>query len=239
MHSRSALAAGATALAAGVQGIALSSRAAPESISATPQYEYASSVGVLGCKIEYNRFVAFPFEPTCDGICVRLTEPVSRRSLAMLHVDFSSSGKGTYDVAADAWNYLASGNFLHTGGPSAYDGGVPMTWEPMAMSEPACLELLSGGETAGRLALVAQNPNFAMGCLDSAPDSWVARNYVLLNIQTEQCTLGVDEVCKLTPDDHRAGLTQASCPSGLGLQRPLEMAVMQYGQGSLVPTPAP
>jgi len=39
----------------------------------TPHNYYSSSVGVLGCKINYNRVAYWPMAVDCDSMCVKLT----------------------------------------------------------------------------------------------------------------------------------------------------------------------
>lgn len=72
--------------------------------SVTPHVQYSSSIGVLGCKIDYNRVAYWPMAPDCDNMCVKLT--YNGQSLNVLHVDQSG---GAYDISYDAWSQLYCG----------------------------------------------------------------------------------------------------------------------------------
>lgn len=82
------------------------------------------------------------------------------------------------------------------------------------MSE--CSSILNNTSTDGKLAFTASNAmNYIFSCKNS-PDSWVANNYALFNINTQVCTTGYDEECDL-PD----GANNPTCPHQLGAGGPL------------------
>lgn len=72
--------------------------------SVTPHVQYSSSIGVLGCKINYNRVAYWPMAPDCDNMCAKLT--YNGQSLNVLHIDQSG---GAYDISYDAWSQLYCG----------------------------------------------------------------------------------------------------------------------------------
>ncbi|KAI1308896.1 hypothetical protein F5Y03DRAFT_85149 [Xylaria venustula] len=171
------------------------------SVSATPHDSYSSSVGVLGCKVDTDRIAYWPGSVDCDNICVSLS--YSGRSVKLLRVD---SSQGAHDVSYDAWNYLVTG-YSATKKPTA-GGGVAMDFEYLDPSD--CSSLI---HTHGhKLPLSASNSiNYLASCLEQ-PDSWVAKNYVLYNIQDAICSWGHDETCTL--DWPTAN--QPTCPHTLG-----------------------
>ncbi|KAK2054873.1 hypothetical protein LY76DRAFT_521590 [Colletotrichum caudatum] len=189
------------------------------SASMTPHDSFSSSIGVLGCKIDTNRVAYWPNSVGCDDICVKVSN--GDRSLNLLRIDQSG---GAFDISYDAWNYLSTGQSA-TDAPTQ-GGGVPMNWEAVPASE--CKHLLKDG----KLALSAANSmNYLSSCL-AQPESFVAKNHALFNIQNSACTWGVDEECELD----LAVSNQASCPSGLGsvkalTDRPVEN--IAYGTGKL------
>ncbi|OLN86016.1 hypothetical protein CCHL11_10092 [Colletotrichum chlorophyti] len=189
------------------------------SASMTPHDVYSSSIGVLGCKIDINRVAYWPSSVGCDDICVKVSN--GDRSVNLLRIDQSG---GAFDISYDAWNYLSTGR----GAAEAptQGGGVPMNWETVDASE--CSHLLKDG----KLALSAANSmNYLASCL-AQPDSFVAKNHVLYNIQNSACTWGVDEVCNLD----LAVSNQASCPSGLGSTKALTSLPVEniaYGTGKI------
>ncbi|KAG5913212.1 hypothetical protein E4U42_001370 [Claviceps africana] len=170
-------------------------------IWATPHDSYSSSVGVLGCKIDTNRVAYWPQPVDCDGICVQVE--YQDRRVHLLRIDQST---GAHDMSYDAWNYLYTG-YSATERPTA-GGAVEMKYRNVDASE--CRALL---RTDGhKLPLSAANSmNFVAACLQR-PDSWVANNYVALNIADAVCTLGVDEQCRLD----WPGSNQPTCPHVLG-----------------------
>jgi hypothetical protein len=188
-----------------------------QSVSVTPHEQYSSSIGVPGCKINTNRVAYWPGTPDCNNICLKLTN--GDRSLNILKIDTSM---GAHDISYDAWNYLAFGTSAtedpHQG------GGVDMTYEFVDVSE--CSDLLDNG----KLPLSASNSmNYVASCL-SEPDSWVAKNYKLLNIADSACKYGADEECSLD----LAVSNQPSCPSGLGSQEKMSghsVTNIVYGTG--------
>lgn len=190
-----------------------------ESASITPHDSYSSSVGVVGCKVNTNRVAYWPSEVGCDDICVKVT--YEDRSVNLLKVDTSG---GAYDISYDAWNYLGFG-VSATDDPRT-GGGIDMVYETVDASE--CADLLDDG----RLPLLAANSmNYVSACLGE-PDSFVAKNYKLMNILDPVCHNGVDEECTLD----LAVSNQPECPSGLGSNAPLDLPVwnVEYGTGELV-----
>ncbi|KAI0525547.1 hypothetical protein F5B22DRAFT_633638 [Xylaria bambusicola] len=153
---------------------------------ATPHDSYSSSVGVLGCKVNTDRIAYWPGSVDCNNICVSLK--YDGRSVKLLRID---SSEGAHDVSYDAWNYLITG-YSATKKPTA-GGAVAMEFEYLEPS--ACADLI---HTKGhKLPLSASNSiNFLASCLGE-PDSWVAKNYVLYNIQDAICSWGHDEKCDL------------------------------------------
>ncbi|KAI1121947.1 hypothetical protein F5Y10DRAFT_91144 [Nemania abortiva] len=153
---------------------------------ATPHDSYSSSVGVLGCKVDTDRVAYWPGSVDCENICVMLS--YEDRSVKLLRID---SSQGAHDVSYDAWNYLITG-YSATKKPTA-GGAVAMEFEYLDPSE--CSDLI---HTDGhKLPLSASNSiNYLASCL-SQPDSWVAKNYVLYNIQDAICSWGHDEKCTL------------------------------------------
>ncbi len=153
---------------------------------ATPHDSYSSSVGVLGCKVNTNRVAYWPGSVDCNNICVSLS--YDDRSVKLLRID---SSQGAHDVSYDAWNYLVTG-YSATEKPTA-GGAIAMEFEYLKPS--ACSDLI---HTDGhKLPLSASNSiNYLASCLDQS-DSWVAKNYVLYNIQDAICSWGHDEKCVL------------------------------------------
>ncbi|KAI0454573.1 hypothetical protein F5B21DRAFT_475139 [Xylaria acuta] len=153
---------------------------------ATPHDSYSSSVGVLGCKVNTNRVAYWPGSVDCNNICLSLS--YESRSVKLLRID---SSQGAYDVSYDAWNYLITGSSA-TKKPTA-GGAVAMEFEYQDPS--ACSDLIHTDKS--KLPLSASNSiNYLASCL-SQPDSWVAKNYVLYNIQDAICSWGHDEKCNL------------------------------------------
>lgn len=183
----------------------------------TPHSQYASSIGVLGCKINVNRVAHWPFPPKCNDICVNIS--LGDRSTHVLHIDIST---GAHDISYDAYNYLVSGASA-TENP-VMGGEITMEYEFVNARD--CEHLLDGG----KLPLSAANSmNYVSNCL-SEGDNWAAENHKLYNIFDSQCTLGVDELCDLNwPEEN-----QADCPHGLGSQADIHgLAVVnvEYGTG--------
>ncbi|KAI1199900.1 hypothetical protein F5X97DRAFT_295064 [Nemania serpens] len=153
---------------------------------ATPHDSYSSSVGVLGCKVNTDRVAYWPGSVDCNNICVSLS--YGGRSVKLLRID---SSQGAHDVSYDAWNYLITGKSAAKN-PTA-GGAIAMEFQYVKPS--ACSDLI---HTDGhKLPLSASNSiNFLAYCLGQ-PDSWVAKNYVLYNIQDPICSWGHDEKCQL------------------------------------------
>ncbi|KAI4867278.1 hypothetical protein F4820DRAFT_214303 [Hypoxylon rubiginosum] len=195
----SAAAVSATALPSSFSSSSSSAAAAPAkrasgSISVTPHDKFASSLGVLGCKINTNRVAYWPEARGCDDLCVKVS--ANGRSVNLLVIDHSG---GAHDISYDAWNYLVTGRSA-TDDPTQ-GGGIPATWEDVPMSE--CADLIT--EPTGRLAFSAPTGMNTVGsCLGNA---WFAENYVLYNIYTSQCTFGYDEVCTLEGNLPQCGHT--------------------------------
>ncbi|KAI5457461.1 hypothetical protein BGZ63DRAFT_494672 [Mariannaea sp. PMI_226] len=188
----------------------------------TPHDSFSSSVGVLGCKINTNRVAYWPSSVGCDDICVKVSN--EGRSVYLLKIDQSG---GAHDMSYDAWNYLYCGKSA-TDDPQE-GGGVAMEYETVHPSK--CAHLMDGG----KLAFSASNSmNFIASCL-SEPNSWVAQNYELFNIQDSVCKWGVDERCSLD----LATSNQPSCPSGLGCTKDTNLKVtnIAYGTGLRVTAP--
>jgi hypothetical protein len=185
------------------------------SCSVTPHVQYSSSIGVPGCKIDTNRVAYWPMGIDCNNICVKVSN--AGRSLTLLKID--SSG-GAFDISYDAWNYLGFGK-------SAKDkpemgGGIAMNYEFVDPSE--CADILDDG----KLPLSASNSmNYAAACM-SEPNSWVAKNMKLVNIQDPTCKYGVDEECSVDLNVSN----QPKCPSGLGSIGKMNKAVVNIGYGT-------
>ncbi len=194
-----------------------------ETHAMTPHDMYSSSVGVLGCKINTNRVAYWPQAIDCDNICVRVS--YGGRSLELLRIDQSG---GAYDISYDAYNYLVSGESA-TQHPIT-GGAVDMDVQDVAADN--CVQHLR----AGGLALSASNSmNFVASCLGQ-PNSWVARNYRLFNIQDPVCHWGYDEQCSL----NLSVSNQASCSHMLGVSEgrlPDTVFNIQYGTGRVVAAP--
>ncbi len=201
----------------------LAAMVAGETHGMTPHDTYSSSVGVLGCKIDTNRVAYWPMSIDCDNICVRVS--YGGRSLELLRIDQSG---GAYDISYDAYNYLVSGQSATT---HPITGGI-VDMEVEYVSADNCVKHLR----AGGLALSASNSmNFVANCLGQ-PNSWVARNYRLFNIQDPVCHWGYDELCAL----NLAVSNQASCAHSLGAtsgRLPDTVFNIQYGTGAVVAAP--
>ncbi|EFY95871.1 hypothetical protein X797_009662 [Metarhizium robertsii] len=191
-------------------------------IWATPHDSYSSSIGVPGCKINTDRVAYWPQSVDCDNICVSLE--YDDRRVYLLRIDQST---GAHDVSYDAWNYLYTGKSA-TEKPTA---GGPVAMQYRNVDASRCKSLIHTKDN--KLPLSAANSmNFLAGCL-AQPDSWVANNYMTLNIVDSICTLGVDEQCKL----HWPDANQPSCPHVLGGQVSLKDAPVyniQYPSGKKV-----
>ncbi|KAG8408298.1 hypothetical protein J3459_017902 [Metarhizium acridum] len=191
-------------------------------IWATPHDSYSSSIGVPGCKINTNRVAYWPQSVDCDNICVSLE--YEDRQVYLLRIDQST---GAHDVSYDAWNYLYTGKSA-TEKPTS---GGPVAMQYRNVDASKCKSLIHTKDN--KLPLSAANSmNFLAGCLAQS-DSWVANNYMALNIVDSICTLGVDELCKLNWPD----ANQPSCPHVLGGQVSLKDAPVyniQYPSGKKV-----
>ncbi|KAK4166868.1 hypothetical protein QBC43DRAFT_312565 [Cladorrhinum sp. PSN259] len=187
--------------------------------SVTPHDLYSSSVGVLGCKIDTNRVAYFPDAIDCNNICVRVTN--AGRTLDLLRIDQSG---GAFDISYDAWNFLSTGS-------SAIDepttgGGINMQVEDVPAEN--CKSLLNDGSLPFS---AANSMNFISSCL-SQPDSFVAKNFKLFNIQDASCECGFDEECTLDLNVSN----QPSCPNQLGTGKELPDSVfnIEFGTGKKV-----
>ncbi|TPX12950.1 uncharacterized protein E0L32_006595 [Thyridium curvatum] len=202
--------------------------ASAETVWATPHESYSSSVGVLGCKIDTDRVAYWPASVDCDNICVSLS--YEGRTLYLLRIDQSG---GAHDVSYDAWNTLVTGASA-TKDPTA-GGAIAMETENVPVDK--CKPLLN--KAGGKFPLSASNSmNFLASCLTDKPDSFVAKNYQLYNIQDPICTWGIDEKCTLDWPERN----QATCPKGLGTPSALTDAPVwnvQYPTGKHVLAGAP
>ncbi|EGU78792.1 hypothetical protein FOXB_10698 [Fusarium oxysporum f. sp. conglutinans Fo5176] len=146
------------------------------------------------------------------------------RSVNLLKIDSSGSA---HDISYDAWNYLVSGR------PASEDpqkgGGIVMNYEYVHASK--CQDLLEDGKPP---LSAANSMNDLAGCLGE-PQSWVASNFVLYNINDPVCKYGVNEKCHL----NLAISNHAECPSGLGSTSKLNLNVKNiiYGSGKSVTAP--
>ncbi|KAK0701176.1 hypothetical protein B0T21DRAFT_321908 [Apiosordaria backusii] len=208
------------ALSAIVLGFA--SLAAAEVRNITPHDQFSSSIGVLGCKINTNRVAYWPQAVDCDNICVRVS--YQGRSLELLRIDQSG---GANDISYDAWNYLVFGK-------SALDephAGGGFNMDVQFVNADQCKHLL----TDGKLALSAPNSmNFISSCM-AQPSSWVARNYVAVNLKDSLCNCGYDEVCRVPPPSEG---NQPICPHQLGTTGPFRgdfVYNILYPSGKRVP----
>ncbi|KAL6857439.1 hypothetical protein ACO1O0_004874 [Amphichorda felina] len=190
-----------------------------QTASITPHDKYSSSIGVPGCKINTNRVAYWPGSVSCDKICVKVTN--ADRSLYLLKIDSSA---GAYDISYDAWNELAFGSSAKEN--PQMGGGIQMEYEFVDTNN--CKDLLDDG----KLPLSAPNSiNYVASCLGQ-PNSWVAKNYKLVNIADSQCKYGKDEECTLDLNVSN----QPSCPSTLGTTENLDKPVfdIEYGTGKEV-----
>jgi hypothetical protein len=201
----------------------LATLVAGESRGITPHDMYSSSVGVLGCKINTNRVAYWPMSVDCDNICVRVS--YAGRSVELLRIDQSG---GAYDISYDAYNYLVSGQSA-TAHPIT---GGAVTMEVTNIPADNCVQHLK----AGVLPLSASNSmNYVASCLGQ-PNSWVAHNYRLFNIQDPVCHWGYDEQCSV----NLAVSNQPSCPYAPGTTNgrlPDTVFNIEYGTGKVVPAP--
>ncbi|KAL1839359.1 hypothetical protein VTJ49DRAFT_1594 [Mycothermus thermophilus] len=189
----------------------------------TPHDMYSSSVGVLGCKIDTNRVAYWPMGVDCNNICVRVK--YQSRSVDLLRIDQSG---GAYDISYDAYNYLVTGQSAQV--RPITGGAVNMEVENIHPSN--CVKYLR----AGGLPLSASNSmNYVASCLQQ-PNSWVAQNYRLFNIQDPVCHWGYDEPCTLDLSKSN----QPTCPHQLGTtdgRLPDTVFNIEYGTGRVVPAP--
>ncbi|KAF5127266.1 hypothetical protein E5D57_008194 [Metarhizium anisopliae] len=191
-----------------------------QGISVTPHDQYSSSIGVIGGKINTNRVAYWPEAITCDNICVKVS--YEGRSLNLLKIDQSG---GAHDISYDAWNYLAFGKSA-TDSPQT-GGGIAMEYETVSAAE--CADLL----TDGKLPLSAANSMGYVGACIGEPNSWVAKNYELVNILDPVGKNGWNEICTLD----LTVSNQPKCPHTLGEQHSptgLEVVNIQYGTGKQV-----
>lgn len=175
-------------------------------IKATAHVQYASSIGVLGCKgVDLSRIAFFPGTPGCDDFCVRVT--YEGRSLNLLRVDSSGSApspdnSGTFDMSCQAYDYLVHGtdnkNSCKTG------DRTPMSYETVDPRE--CKHLLQDGV----LPISAPSPNYFVECANSPTFKDGGLKLALFNINDSRCEHGIDEECSWS------GVGDPKCPSGLG-----------------------
>lgn len=196
---------------------------AGESRGITPHDMYSSSVGVLGCKINTNRVAYWPMSVDCENICVRVS--YGGRSVDLLRIDQSG---GAYDISYDAYNFLVSGQSATV---HPITGGA-VTMDVTNVPASNCAQYLK----AGGLPLSASNSmNYVASCLGQ-PNSWVAKNYRLFNIQDPVCHWGYDETCTVD----LAVSNQPKCPHMLGTTNgmlPTSVWNIQYGTGAVMVAP--
>lgn len=182
----------------------------------TPHVQFASSAGVLGCKININRVGYLPTFPGCDNMCVRIRNPVTDFQLTVLHVDQS---QGAHDISADAFAFLITGKGAL--GQTVPSDPTEMEYSVVPMEQ--CHEHI---HTEGnKMPIIAVNPNAVVNCMQNSPRSWLARNHVLLNYANSCCTLGSETVCSF-PSPYYGG-AQPVCEKGvLGLQTPCKTQAM-------------
>lgn len=170
----------------------------------TPHDRYASSIGVLGCKINTNRVAYWMEAIDCNNICLKLTHMASKRSVHLLKIDKSGAA---HDISYDAWNYLKTGNpakegTAATGGPG--DLGE-VQYEYVDPDSPECKSLIYDPE--GKLPLMGAN---SMNFFSSCPEgSWVKNNTQFWNLNDDRCSTGWNEKCTLLPGDN-----QPTCQPG-------------------------
>ncbi|KAL1879147.1 hypothetical protein Daus18300_001726 [Diaporthe australafricana] len=185
------------------------------SFDITPHDSFGSSTGVLGCKVNVNRMAYWPYTPSCDGMCVKLT--FGSRSRTVLHADTSG---GAHDISFDAFQYLAYGTSA-TDSPAllnpASNGAVKMDYEVVDMDQ--CADIITSD--TGKLAFMAASPNQVNACLGEG-GNWVAENYELRNIGSPTCQYGVDEVCTF---DKTTGIVD--CPSGVNTKGSVALSPAQ------------
>ncbi|KAF2148222.1 hypothetical protein K461DRAFT_282639 [Myriangium duriaei CBS 260.36] len=192
----------------------------------TPHVQYASSMGVLGCKINTNRVGYLPMWPGCDNLCYKIHNPATGNSVNILHVDSSAAA---YDISADAFNYLVTGQGAKG---NAVDPN-PTTMEYSVVSMDQCYDIINGNTT--KLPILAKNPDAVSNCIANEPKSWLANHYALYNLANSCCSYGEDVPCEF-PD-----LTELSIPptcgsSILGVLTPCTPAFENIGMsGDLEP----
>ncbi|PHH72438.1 hypothetical protein CDD80_4541 [Ophiocordyceps camponoti-rufipedis] len=173
---------------------------------ATAHVQFASSIGVLGCKgVDLSRIAFFPGTPGCDDFCVKVT--YGKRSVNLLRIDSSGSApspdnSGTHDMSCQAYDYLVHG----TDNKSSCKTGdrTPMSYETVDPRE--CKHLLKDGV----LPISAPSPNYFVQCANSPTFKDGGLKLALFNINDSRCEHGIDEECSWS------GVGDPKCPSGLG-----------------------
>jgi hypothetical protein len=163
-----------------------------DAITIMPQADYASSLGVLGCKVNTDLAASWPKPADCENLCIRIT--TSTRTLHVLHVDQSASA---YGISSYAWDVLTSGETSPAG------EGALIAYEFVSTRE--CTHILH--EDALPLSATI-SVGFLTRCL-SDPNSWVAQNFRLFNFHDPQYQEGAEEECDLDLSIRQ----QPFCPS--------------------------
>ncbi|KAG8410317.1 hypothetical protein J3459_017208 [Metarhizium acridum] len=193
-------------------------------ISVTPHAQYSSSIGVIGGRINTNRVAYWPYDFTCQDLCVKVS--YQGRSLNLLRIDSSGAA---HDISYDAWNYLGFGKSA-TEDPRQ-GGGIVMDFD--VVPDDQCKDLLNDG----KLPLSASNSmNYVSKCHQQQPGSWFSNNYELVNINDAISHYGWNEICTL---DMNSGENQPKCPHQLADQHTptgIEVVNIEYGTGKKVPS---
>ncbi|GAM90554.1 hypothetical protein ANO11243_085980 [Dothideomycetidae sp. 11243] len=185
----------------------LLSMAVADSATFTPQVQFSSSIGVLGCKVDYNRVAYFPYLPGCDNLCVKVS--YGDRSVNLLHIDTSGAA---HDISADAFTYLITGQEASASNPVP-STPTEMEWSVISMDN--CYGLIWTPDY--KLPIIAESPTAVVNCKANEPSSWLANNYTLYNYVNSCCTLGVEDVCEF-PSPYYGGAQPTCQLSQLGVQ---------------------
>ncbi|TKX20826.1 hypothetical protein C1H76_7005 [Elsinoe australis] len=196
-------------------GLATLTAAATQSI--TGHTDWRGTIGVVGCEISTDDVSYFPSTGTCDSLCVKVKNPATGVELPLLKV---GSSAGAYDVSWMAYvKLMGQGNNpdLAAASRAAYGGGSPMEVTEASMDQ--CLHLIKyevNGEK--KIPFMAKSPNFLVACQANQPNSWVAKNSVLLDFNDDCCLTGKNQTCTgdsyvTCQDGKQAGSAQD--PTGL------------------------
>lgn len=146
----------------------------------TPQADYASSLGILGCKVNTDLVVSWPKAADCESLCVRIT--TNTRSLHLLQVDQSISA---YGISNYVFDILISGENRPAG------EGALIEYEFVSTRECSHILLEEALPLSADIGL-----GFLTQCLSNS-STWVAQNYRLFNFHDSQCREGSEEECDL------------------------------------------